>query len=148
RVEDGEGDFDPAVEVARHPVRGGEEVLRLPRVVEIENPGVFQVAVDDGDDADVFGQAGHARAQTADAAHDQVDLRPRLTGCVECLDQGLVHQAVDLGDEARRPAGQRLLGLAADAHHQRVPEVEGGHKQVVKPLRPRVARQEVEQFGE
>ena len=43
RVKDREGDFDAPIEVTRHPVRRGQEILRLLAILEIENPGVFQV---------------------------------------------------------------------------------------------------------
>ena len=37
---------------------------------------VFEEAADDRFDADVIGEAGHARPQAADAAHHEVDLDP------------------------------------------------------------------------
>ena len=77
RVEDGEGDLDAVVEVARHPVGGGEEVLGRAAVLEVEDPGVLEEAVDDRDHADALGQPRHAGPQAADAAHDEVDLARR-----------------------------------------------------------------------
>ena len=59
---DREHDLDAAAEVARHPVGRGEEDLRLVAVLEIGDPRVLEVLVDDADDPDVVGDAGHARA--------------------------------------------------------------------------------------
>jgi hypothetical protein len=39
---------------------------------------VLEKAVDDGDDADALAHPGDARAQAADAAHDEVDAHPGL----------------------------------------------------------------------
>src|SRR5262245_25509084 len=57
RLEHGERDLDPAIEVAVHPVRGRQEVFRRPVVLEDEHPRVLEIAVDDGDHADPLGQS-------------------------------------------------------------------------------------------
>ena len=64
--------------------------------------------------ADVLGEAGHAWAQAADAAHDQIDLHPRRARPVELLDDRGVRQRVHLGPDRPRPAGANMVDLAVD----------------------------------
>src|ERR1051326_361631 len=79
RIEDRTQDFDPAVEVARHQVGGGDvdRRARMRQAVpgaEAENAAVLEEAADDRLDSNALGEPGHAGTQAADAAHDQVDL--------------------------------------------------------------------------
>ena len=69
--------LDPVVEVARHQVGGADEDAGLLAALEGVDPRVLEEAADDRDDPDVLRDPGHARAQAADAAHVEVDLRPR-----------------------------------------------------------------------
>src|SRR6267142_816759 len=71
RIQHRECDLDAAVEVARHPVCGGEQVFRVLTVLEVEDPRVLEIAVDDGDHADPRREPGHRGAQATDAAREQ-----------------------------------------------------------------------------
>ena len=68
RVEDGEHDLQPLQQVPPHPVGAGQIDLFMPAVAEVEHAGVLQVAIDDGTDLDVVGNAFHAGPQHADPA--------------------------------------------------------------------------------
>ena len=85
-VLDREHQLDAAAEVPRHPVGRGEENLGLVVVLEIRDARVLQELVDDAGDVDVLRDPGHARAQAADAADDQVDfhagMRRRVEGSI------------------------------------------------------------------
>src|SRR5439155_760081 len=113
-VQHRERDLDAAIEVAGHPVRGGEQVFRVLTVLEVEDPRVLEVAVDDGDDADPRREPGHRGAQATRAAHDQVDPYARLAGVVQLLDQATVDQPVHLRDDPRGPPGPSMVRLTAD----------------------------------
>src|SRR6267142_4779009 len=52
RIEHRERDLDAPVEVAWHPVGGGQQVFRIPGVLEVAYARVLEVAVDDRDHAD------------------------------------------------------------------------------------------------
>ena len=142
---DREHDLDAAAEVAGHPVGRGEEDLGLVAVLEVGDPRVLEVLVDDADDADVVRDAGHARPQAADAADDQVDPHAGLRGAVEHLDDLGVDQRVDLGDDPRRPALLGVGPLALDQGDEPVGQVLGGDDQLVPVVALRVAGQQVEQ---
>ena len=79
---------------------------------------VLQEAADHRAHADVLRQPGDARAQAADAAHDQVDLHARLAGPVQRPHDLLFGERIKLGDDARRLAGQGLFGFEIDPLHQ------------------------------
>ena len=53
RVFDRKHDLDAAAEVPRHPVGRGQEDLRLVAILEVGDPRMLQVLVDDADDPDV-----------------------------------------------------------------------------------------------
>src|SRR5207253_177859 len=82
-VEDGDGRFDAAEEVARHPVAAGDEHLRRAAILEAEDARVLEKAVDDRQHADVFTHLRHPRYETTDAAHEEVDLHTGAAGPVE-----------------------------------------------------------------
>ena len=69
--------FDPAVQVALHEVGAADVDLRLAVVAEPEDARVLQESSDDRPHRDAIAHAGHARAQAAHAAHDEVDRRRR-----------------------------------------------------------------------
>ena len=54
-VFDGGHEFDAFFEVAGHEVGGGDEDDGVISLLKIVDAGVFEVAIDDGDDFDVFG---------------------------------------------------------------------------------------------
>ena len=69
-IADGKHQFDPAVEIAGHPIGTAEEILRFTAVVEAEYPAVFKIAVNDTDDPHVF--LFCQRTVAAYTAHDQL----------------------------------------------------------------------------
>ena len=74
-------------------------------LAKADDAGVLEEAADDALDADVVGQAMDARAQAANAAHDQFDLHPGLAGAIEGVDHHRIDQRVQLGpDRAGLPA--------------------------------------------
>ncbi len=82
-------------------------------------------------------------------ADDEIDLDAGLARLVELLDDGRVDQAVDLGDDARRPAGPRVVGLAP---HLRAISASrspvGATSRWLKPRGAGVAGEQVEELGE
>src|SRR3989442_6227866 len=148
RIQHRERDLDAAVEVAGHPVRGGEQVFRVLTVLEVEDPRVLEVTVDDGDDADPRREPGHRGAQATRAAHDQVDPYARLAGVVQLLDQATVDQPVHLRDDPRGPPGPSMVRLTADALDEPVAQIRGREQEVVEATWARVAGEEIEQRGE
>ena len=83
-------ELDPLVEVARHPVGRGYKHQRAATVMEGKDAGVFEVAVDHGDHADIFGFLALTGFQAADAADVEVDFHP-IFGClIEGADDFLV----------------------------------------------------------
>src|SRR6267142_4255469 len=125
RIQHRECDLDAAVEVARHPVCGGEQVFRVLTVLEVENPRVLEVAVDDGDDADPRREPRHRGAQATHTAHDQVDPYARLAGAVQLLDQAAIDEPVHLRDDPRGPPGTGMACLTADALDEPVAQIRG-----------------------
>ena len=81
---------------------------------EHQDAAVFEEAVDDAADADVFRDARQPRPQAADAADHQVDRHAGLAGAVEGLDRAAVDDRVELGEDPRLLALPGPLGLLVD----------------------------------
>src|SRR5262249_7370001 len=83
RILDRHQGLDAVVEIARHPVRRGDEDLGRPRRqagagAEADDARMLEKAADDALDANGLGEARDPRTQAANAAHDQVDAGPGL----------------------------------------------------------------------
>ena len=144
-VGDAQHRLDAPVEVARHEVGRADDVLGVvvAGLAEAEDPRVLEVATDDRPHGDVLGQAGHAGAQAADAAHDEVDPRARRRRRVELVDHLGVDERVDLHRDLA--AGLRL---PADELAQLVAQVHRRDEQPAVLARPAVAGEVVEQLRE
>ena len=110
----GHDHLDAAIEVALHQVGAADVDLFLAAVEEVVDARVLEEAADDRSHRDVVADAGNAWPQAAHAADDQVDLHAGLRRAEERLDHALVGDGVVLDDDARRPAGLRVLDLAID----------------------------------
>ena len=142
-VGDGRQRFDSAVEVARHEVGRPDVVLAPPALAEAVDPGVFEVAAHDRTHGDGLGQAGYTGPQAAHAAHDEVDLRPRLRRPVEGIDHIVVDEVVHLHDDAA--VGARLL---FDETQDLLAQLEGRDEELVVVDLAAVAGEIVEQLGQ
>src|SRR5689334_10323394 len=71
---DRKGDLDTAIKIARHPIGTGEVNVGLTGIFKIVNAAVFEKSSDDADDANIFAKRRHSRAQTTNAANDEIDL--------------------------------------------------------------------------
>lgn len=117
---DGDDHLDPPVEVALHEIGGPDPHPEgaVPHPAEPEQPGVLEVAADDGADPDPVGQPGDAGTQAAPLAHDEVDGGTRLRGPVEGVDHRRIGEAIGLEDDATVRAGR---GLLVDGFDERRP---------------------------
>ena len=119
RFLDRDHQLDALFQVARHPVGRGDVHLAAAAVVEMEEPGMFEEAVDDGDDLDVFRILGIAGLEAADAAHVQADFHAGLRRLVKRMDEFRILQGIHLRDDAGGEPLFRSLGLAGDEVQQR-----------------------------
>ena len=127
-VVDGCHRLDPAIKVARHPVRRAKIELLVPVIREVEQPRVFEKPADDADDPDALADACHPRSQTADPAHDQIDFNSGLRCRVERLDHLRVYECVHLRDYPRRLSFASICRFALD-HLQEAEAHVGGSNQ-------------------
>src|SRR5215467_283347 len=107
---------------------------------------MLEEAVDDGDDANVLGEARHLGTQAADSTYDEVDPHPRRTRLVQLLDEASVDEGVHLRDDPRGLSRPRVIRLTADALDHALAHAVGGEDQVVEPARPCVAGEEIEEL--
>ena len=95
--------------------------------MEIENPAVLEVAVDNTDDFDVLAQPRDTRPQTADTAHIELYFHALLRHGVQCLDDVGIDERVELGHDVARfapvcgVAGKPSLSINASSR-ARIPE--------------------------
>src|SRR5258708_15714087 len=142
-IRDGSHRFDAAVEVALHHVRRAQVPIWLAAAAETENARVLQEPADDGTHPDALRQTGHPWPKRTHAADDEVDLRARLRGRVEPIDDVWVDEVVDLDRDAA--AGLRL---ALDQLHDSRPQARRGDEQLAIAVLAAVSREEVEELGD
>ena len=70
---DGDHQLDAFFEVAGHPIGGGDVDFRIAALEEMEDAGVFEEAIDYGNDFDVFRMFRIAGFEAADAADVEFD---------------------------------------------------------------------------
>ncbi len=148
RMVDGYQDLDTAIEVARHQVGRPDQVHRLIVVVAVGepvDPAVLEVAPQDAAHPDVLGQAGHAGAHRADAAHDALDLHPGVAGRVQRLDHQSVGDRVALQRDSAVGPERRLV---LDQVDQLPLQVARCYEQGAVLLTAAVTGQVVEQLGD
>src|SRR6185369_1659070 len=107
--------FDPAIQVAVHQVGRADPVLLVAVVAEPDHPRMLQEAADDRAHPDVLRQPRYPRAQGADAAHDEIDPYPDLTGPVQSVHNVLVHNGVDFDLDPALQSISDVVHLALDA---------------------------------
>ena len=73
---------------------------------------MFQEPVHDAAHGDIRAESFDPGPQATDAAHDEVNLHARLRCAVERLDGALVHQRVELGNDARGQTGASIGDFA------------------------------------
>ena len=95
-VEDWRADFDAALGISGHEISRGDVHFLLFPGAEAINPGVFEVAPDYAAHIDVFGDAGDAWHDAADAADNHVDLHAGARGFLELADDVHVGQGIEL----------------------------------------------------
>ena len=116
--------------------------------VEGEEAAVLEEAADHAAHADVLAQLRHARPQRADAAHEELDLRPCRGSGVELVDHLRVRQAVDLDPDPRLLARLGRSGDQPDLLDQPLAERERRHEQLAELARPPESGQVVEEVGD
>ena len=114
-------------------------------IAELVHARVFQEAAEDADDLDVVAEAGHSRAEGADAPHPDLDRHARLGGAVEGVDDALVDDSVALKADSGGQSRPRVLDLAIDAVDEAVADGVRGDEQPVVVGVHRVAREHVEE---
>src|SRR5712692_1258935 len=97
RIQDGRHRLHPAIKVARHQVGRAQVVLgALPVAAEAEDPRVLQEPAHNRPDADPLREAWHARPQSTQASHNQVDIGAGLRRFVQGIDDLRVDEVIDL----------------------------------------------------
>ena len=96
------------IKVTRHPVGTGKIQLLLAAVGKPEDTAVLQLTAYNTAYRNIIADALNTRAQTADTAHNQIDMHACSRSLVQLLDYGLVNQRVHLGND---------MSLTADTYH-------------------------------
>ena len=143
----GHEQLDSLAQVAIHEIGAGDEDGVFATLAEPEDAGVLQVAVDDADDADVFAQALHTRAEAADAADVEANLHARVGGFVERLDHLAVFEGVHLEHDLSGLALAGTLALAADEGDETFTQAEGCHRDLLEMHEAGAAGDGIEERG-
>ncbi len=113
-----EANFHAPEHVAVHQVGAGCVDGPIPAVHKCIDASVLQEAADQSSDLDIVGDAGNARPQAANAAHDQLDFDACLRCPVQGLDALLLDDGVGFDDDFGRLAFFGLIDFLVDHFHQ------------------------------
>ena len=116
-------------QVARHPVSATNINFFFAAVGEVENPAVLEKASDNAAYLDVVADAAHARPQSANAAHHQVNLHSRLRGAIELAHDVAVQQRIHLDDDSRRTSMPRMIRFPGDQIDATLSQIDGRNQQ-------------------
>ncbi len=113
-------DFSAFLKISRHPIGAARVDFRIPAVMKVVDPGMFQEPVKDTDDANVLADFRYARPQAADASYNQVDADAGAGSFVQFADDLRVHEGVHLRDDTPSFFRSRRLDLPIDETKQRL----------------------------
>ena len=142
---DGNHEFDPFVQIAGHPVGGGNEYIFPAIIIEIKEAAVFQISSYDAVDFDIITEAGYFRTEHADTTDDKLDFDASLRRFIEAGDDFLIKERVHLGDDQSflpLPGPGRFL---IDFFINPLTQIERSYGQFVPIWRIGITGQEVEE---
>ena len=120
RLQDRNHQLHPLVQIARHPVSTGNENLRITTMVEGEDAGVFEIAIDDANHANTLAVRARTWLQAADATDVKLDVHASVSGSIESVDDLHILQAVHLGRDFGWLALSSAFRLTFDQFDQTV----------------------------
>src|SRR5450432_2878298 len=106
------------MKIARHPIRARQIEIGFAGVAEIIDAAVLEKTPNDTDHPDVFAQPLDFRAETANAADDEIDLHSGARSFVELFDDLVVDERVELGDDPPGLTRGGEVALALDQADQ------------------------------
>src|SRR5206468_8190933 len=92
----------------------------------------LQEAADDAYHANILAQFRNAGPQAANAANDQIDFHTGTGSFVKLLNDFLIHQCVQLGDNSRWFAGNRVVTFALDESNDATAHIEWGNNKFLQ----------------
>src|SRR5690606_105362 len=101
--------------------------------------------VNDAPHANVLGDARQTRPQTTDATHHQVDRHAGLAGAVQGLDDAVINQRVELGEDPTWLALPGAFSLLVDQLNRAAEQILRRDDQLSPAVALRVTGQQVEQ---
>src|SRR5262249_29716399 len=101
-----------------------EKDLRLPSILEMKNPTMFEKTADNADHTNVFTETGNFRAQATDATDDQINRHIGAGSFVQFFDGLLIDKRIQLRNDARWLACPRVVALTLDQFDQSAMHIE------------------------
>lgn len=102
-IENGENDFDSAVEIPGHEIGTAEVNMGISGVVKNVDATVFEEAIDDTSNGDVITEARNAGAEATDATNEELDGDALLGRLVEGVNNLFIHEGVGFDEDACGP---------------------------------------------
>ena len=113
-IENGENDFDSAVEITRHEIGAAEVNMGISGVVKNVDAAVFEEAIDDTSNGDVITEARNAGAEATDATNEELDGDALLGRLVEGVNNLFIHEGVGFDVDACGPTCTVVGAFAVD----------------------------------
>src|SRR5690554_1527798 len=114
RIKYGKANLYPLVEIAVHKIGRTKVDFFLAIVVKDPYPRMFQIAVYNTAEIDIFTVTGYLRHKTADAPHNQVDPDAFVACLIHLLYQLFVGQGIHLKNNGSRTSGACMFYFPVD----------------------------------
>jgi hypothetical protein len=111
-IENGENDFDSAVEITRHEIGTAEVNMGISGVVKNVDATVFEETIDDTSNGDVITEARNAGAEATDATNEELDGDALLGRLVEGVNNLFIHKGVGFNKNTRGSSCAVVSALA------------------------------------
>ena len=124
--------FHPMIQVAGHPVGRTDVIVFAPAASENQNAGMFQIAVDDAADFDIFAQIFDAGDDRTVPPYQKPHLDAGLRGFVEFFDDLFIGDVVDFGQNIGFFSLSGPTNFFVDQRHDLSAHVLRSHQQMTE----------------
>ena len=110
------------VKISRHPVRTSHKYFRIAVIIKIENTAVLQKISHNGTHGNILTHSRNSDAQTADSAHDQINLYTACRCLIQCRNNARITEGIHFCHDTGFPSLLRVFCFPANQPQKFIPQ--------------------------